>query len=107
MHHHILRLHLEEKRQLLNSKFWPGRKQKLPAFGNRGGRIPFFEKLRAQARKAPNSKLKRSTKIQAQKLSCAPFAPASVLVVWCFEIWNFSGAWGFGAWCFASRRLKN
>src|SRR5438034_34412 len=42
----------------------------------------------------PISKLQRSTKLQAQKPTCAPFAPASVTGVWCFEIWNFSGAWG-------------
>src|SRR5437867_10339385 len=42
----------------------------------------------------PISKLQRSTKLQAQKPTCAPFAPASVFGVWCFEIWNFSGAWG-------------
>jgi len=38
--------------------------------------------------KPPNSKL------QARKSTCAPFAPAFVLEIWCFEIWNFSGAWG-------------
>jgi len=36
MLHRIIRVHLEEKRQPLDSKFWPGRKQKLPAFGDRG-----------------------------------------------------------------------
>src|SRR5438034_5023458 len=41
----------------------------------------------------PISKLQRSTKLQAQKPTCAPFAPASVFGVWCFEILNFSGAW--------------
>jgi hypothetical protein len=39
----------------------------------------------------PNPKLQRSTKLQAQKPTCASFAPASVLVC-CFEIWNFFGA---------------
>src|SRR5262245_23328185 len=41
----------------------------------------------------PNSKLQRSTKLESQKPTCSPFAPASVLEVWCFELWNFSGAW--------------
>src|SRR5204862_2354289 len=43
---------------------------------------------------SPNSRLQRSPKPQAQKQNGAPFAPASVFGVWCFENWNFSGAWG-------------
>jgi len=42
----------------------------------------------------PNSKRQRSSKLQAQKPTCAPFVPVSVLEVLCFEIWNFSGACG-------------
>jgi hypothetical protein len=34
----------------------------------------------------PNSKLQRSTKLQAQKPTCAPFAPASDLG---FGVWDF------------------
>src|SRR5262245_7445794 len=54
-----------------------------------------FEKTRpGNKRQIPNSKHQRSTKLQPQKPTCAPFASASVFGIWCSEIWSFSGAWG-------------
>src|SRR5213596_469808 len=40
----------------------------------------------------PSSKEEPSSKLKNQPARRLP--PASVLGVWCFEIWNFSGAWG-------------
>src|SRR5206468_4166177 len=57
------------------------------------GRFSVFEKLRAQA-KSSKFQTPSSKEAPSSKLKSAPFAPASVLGVWCFEIWNFSGAWG-------------
>src|SRR5216117_3075803 len=90
------------------------------------GRIPIFEKLRAQAKSSrfqtpsskeapgpqtPSSKLQRSSNLQARSAGRG------------LELgtWDFFGVWslvfgvsildllwslGFGAWCFAHRRLK-
>jgi hypothetical protein len=57
---------------------------------------PKRSNLAAKGQKAPKFKLPRSTKHQAPSSTTGlpPFAPASVLGVWCFEIWNFSGTWG-------------
>lgn len=63
------------------------------------------QKGREKSQKSPKYKLQRSTQLQAQKPSSAPFARhpfwSSV-----FEIWNFFGAWDWGAWCFTQRRHK-
>jgi hypothetical protein len=75
------------------------------------GRILNFEKPRAQAtsskfhppssnealgpkHQTPSSKLQRSSKLQAQKATCAPIATVSVFGGLVFESWNFSGVWG-------------
>src|SRR3989441_4904649 len=46
------------------------------------------------------SKLQRSTKLQAQKPTCAPFAPASVFGVWCLR---FGTSLELGVWCLVFR----
>src|SRR5213592_279523 len=48
----------------------------------------------------PNSKLQRSTKLQAQKPTCAPFAPASVFGVWGLR---FGTSLELGVWCLVIR----
>src|SRR5207249_6898413 len=59
------------------------------------GRLSIFEKLSPGNKlQIPNSEFQRSTNLQAQKPTCAPFAPCICFCGWCFEAWNFSGAWG-------------
>src|SRR6266700_2582626 len=48
----------------------------------------------------PNSKLQRSTKLQAQKPTRAPFAPPSVIEVWCLR---FGTSLELGVWCLGFR----
>src|SRR6058998_913692 len=48
----------------------------------------------------PHSKLQRSTELQAQKPTCAPFAPASVFWVWCLR---FGTSLELGVWCLVFR----
>src|SRR3989449_11398017 len=48
----------------------------------------------------PNSKLQRSTKLQAQKPTCAPFAPASVFGVCGLR---FGTSLELGVWCLVFR----
>jgi hypothetical protein len=48
----------------------------------------------------PNSKLQRSTKLQAQKPSCAPFDPASVLG---FGVLRIGTSLELGVWCLVFR----
>src|SRR5438876_9698994 len=62
------------------------------------GRFSIFEKLRAQAKKAPNSKLQAPKKHQApsSKTDRRAVCPGICLRGLVFEIWNFSGAWGLG-----------
>src|SRR5437867_7770677 len=48
----------------------------------------------------PNAKLQRNTKLQAQKPTCAPFAPASVFGVWGLR---FGTSLELGVWCLVFR----
>src|SRR5258708_39821831 len=48
----------------------------------------------------PNPKLQRSTKFQAQKPACAPFAPCSVFGVWGLR---FGISMELGVWCLVFR----
>src|SRR6266487_1849340 len=77
-----------------------------PAIKRDGGRISIFEELRAQAKSSkfqtPNSKEGPSSKIKNRP---ARRLPRHLFLG--FEMLNFSGACGFGAWCFLQRRLKN
>jgi len=59
-------------------------------------RISIFEKLRAQAKKAPNSKLQAPKKHQTPSSKTDLRAVCPGICFWglVFEIWNFSGAWG-------------
>src|SRR5947207_12246456 len=52
----------------------------------------------------PNSKLQRSTKLQAQKPTCAPFARHLFLG---FGVLRFGTSLELGVWCFARLCLKN
>src|SRR5881396_1446637 len=60
-----------------------------------------LDTARRGSKKAPNSQSpssQKSTKLQAQKPTCAPFAPASGL-----RIWNFLWSLGLGTWCFVQK----
>src|SRR6266568_5629309 len=64
-------------------------------------RLSIFEKLSPGNKlQIPNSKLQRSTKLQAQKPTCAPFAPASAFAV---GVLRLGTSLGLGVWCLVFR----
>jgi len=55
--------------------------------------IVFMPQTTKKKLQIPSSKLQRSTKLQAQKPTCASFARL-LFLGFGFELWNLSGAWG-------------